>query len=169
MGGARGEEERARGSEGEWDLDGGLDVLDEGKLSALVSKCHQHEVSEGSNTVWFVRAATQSGFLDDFYSMSRRPDVKMITRQCRVDTPGACPSCPLTPPPSQIADLFTLSRTKGLVNFLASPLSDFIVAQGRARSPSFARHSLICTAPPVAYIPSQPFAKFFTVEGELFR
>ncbi|CAI5999523.1 unnamed protein product [Closterium sp. NIES-65] len=67
----------------------------------------------------------------------------------------------------EVADLFLLAQTTGLVVMEPSTLSDFIAARGRHRLPSFRLFTPLCLAERAWPMTVQPFAYFFAVEPTL--
>ncbi|CAI7786965.1 unnamed protein product [Closterium sp. NIES-53] len=67
----------------------------------------------------------------------------------------------------EVADLFLLAQTTGLVVMEPSTLSDFIAARGRRRMPSFRLFTPLCLAERAWPMTVQPFAYFFAVEPTL--
>ncbi|CAI5496901.1 unnamed protein product [Closterium sp. Naga37s-1] len=67
----------------------------------------------------------------------------------------------------EVADLFLLAQTTGLVVMEPSTLSDFIAARGRRRLPSFRLFTPLCLAERAWPMTVQPFAYFFAVEPTL--
>ncbi|CAI7901572.1 unnamed protein product [Closterium sp. NIES-54] len=67
----------------------------------------------------------------------------------------------------EVADLFLLAQTTGLVVMEPSTLSDFIAARGRRRMPSFRLFTPLCLAERAWPMTVQPFAYFFAVEPSL--
>ncbi|CAI5482475.1 unnamed protein product [Closterium sp. Yama58-4] len=67
----------------------------------------------------------------------------------------------------EVADLFLLAQTTGLVVMEPSTLSDFIASRGRHRLPSFRLFTPLCLAERAWPMTVQPFAYFFAVEPKL--
>ncbi|GJP32287.1 hypothetical protein CLOM_g16873 [Closterium sp. NIES-68] len=67
----------------------------------------------------------------------------------------------------EVADLFLLSQTTGLVVMEPTTLADFIAARAKHRRPSFRLFTPLCLAERAWPMTVQPFAYFFAVEPTL--